>query len=200
MIRHILIFGAALAALAGCGGTDATDAQANAAAAASANAANGSAGHGGEAGRPSLLLDADGILPGGSEESRIAFGANSLDAIEQVTPLLGARYERNASGECGTGPMEFVNWGSVVLAFQQGEFVGWELRRASETPWVGTPGGATIGSTRAELEAAMAAPLEVEQTSLGTEFNAGGFTGLLSADSPDATVTALWAGASCAMR
>lgn len=195
MNKAIFFAGVALLALAGCNEGAATDAQANAAAANEAGDA-----HGEESDGPNVLLTAEGIQPTGAEESMIAFGANSLDTIEQVTPVLGETYDQDASTECGAGPMEFAMWDNVWLSFQQGEFVGWELRAAQEDPWVGTPGGVTIGSARADLEAALGAPVTVEQTSLGVEFNGGGYTGLLSADAPDATVTALWAGANCAMR
>ena len=197
MNKYILFAGAALFALAACGGADASDAQANVATAADANAADA---HGEEGGSPNVLLEANAILPAGTEESRIAFGANSLDTIEQVTPILGETYDKEESAECGAGPMEFASWDNVVLMFSQGEFVGWELRAGSEEPWIGTPGGITIGSPRADLAAALGAAPTVEQTSLGTEFNGGGYTGLLSADTPDATVTALWAGTNCIMR
>ena len=200
MNRTMVIAAAASLALAGCGEPAANHAAEANAAATAAPAANAAAARGDEAGSPTLLLDATGILAGGAEESRIPFGANSLDTIERVVPLLGATYESNESAECGAGPMEFANWDNVVLNFQQGEFVGWELRRASREPWAGTPGGATIGTPRAELEAALGAPPIVEQTSLGTEFSAGGFSGLLSGAAPDATVTALWAGTTCIMR
>ena len=207
-----LIAMTALALVVGCnraGGNNsanASNAPANAAAGNSATANKAAAAehgdeHGGhETGEPTLLLDKDGILAGGTEESRIAFGSNSLDTIKRVTPLLGKLYDKDESKECGAGPMEFASWGKVVLMFKEGEFVGWELREASDKPWVGTPGGVTIGSPRSELPAAIGAAPKVEKTSLGVEFNAGGFTGLLSSDKPDAKVTALWAGTNCIMR
>ena len=197
MTKALLIASAALLALAGCGEADAGEAPANAAVAATANAADAP---GGQADGPRLLLAADGVMPGGTDAAKIAFGANSLDTIEQVTPLLGGTYDKDESSECGAGPMEFANWGPVVLMFSQGEFVGWEQREASAKPFIGTAGGASVGSSRADLAAALGAPVTVEQSSLGAEFNAGGFSGLLSADTPDATVTALWAGTNCAMR
>ena len=205
-----LIALAAVALLAGCDrGGGGNDAGAGRAPAGAANIAAGdnraAAEHGDErggheTGRPTLLLASDGIMAGGTLESRIGFGANSLDTIERVTPLLGPGYQRNQGSECGAGPMEFANWGKVVLNFMNGEFVGWELRQASDAPWIGTPGGVTIGTPRSELEAALGARPNVRRTSLGTEFDAGGFSGLLSSDAQDATVTALWAGTNCVMR
>jgi hypothetical protein len=54
------------------------------------------------------------------------------------------------------------------------------------------------GSTRAELEAVY--EVEVEPTSLGIEFSAGGIGGLLDGESPDARITAMWAGVTCLFR
>lgn len=210
--RTTLIAVSALALIAGCNrsagnnSANASNAPANASAgnaAAANNTASAEHGdeHGGhETGKPTLLLDKDGIFAGGTEESKVAFGSNSLDTIERVTKLLGANYDKDESEECGAGPMEFASFGKVVLNFQQGEFVGWELREASNEPWIGNPGGLTIGSPRSELQAATGAEPKVEKTSLGVEFNSGGFTGLLSSDKPDAKVTALWAGTNCIMR
>lgn len=209
---NALIVLGALALVAGCdrgasdrtGANNAVSAPAgvgnSATAGGPAVAGNQAARNGHETGRPTLVLAADGIMAGGTPQSRIAFGANSLDAIERVTPLLGASYDRGEGSECGAGPIAFANWGKVVLNFQQGELVGWELRQASQDPWIGTPGGATIGTPRSELQAALGTAPTVEQTSLGTEFSAGGFSGLLSADAADARVTALWAGTNCMMR
>jgi hypothetical protein len=207
-LRTTLIAVSALALVAGCNrgaGNNSANARSapasNGAASNNAASAEHGAEHGGhETGKPTLLLDKDGILAGGTEESRVAFGSNSLDTIERVTPLLGADYDKDESKECGAGPMEFASFGKVVLMFQQGEFVGWELKEASGEPWIGTPGGITIGSPRSELQTATGAAPKVEKTSLGVEFNAGGFTGLLSSDKPDAKVTALWAGTNCIMR
>ena len=118
-----------------------------------------------------------------------------------MTPLLGATYDKDESSDCGAGPSDFANWGPLVLTFRQGEFVAWEMREQPATgPRLATAGGAAVGSTRSQLRSAFGAPVSVEQTSLGTEFNAGGFTGLLDGDTPAAKVTALWAGETCVMR
>lgn len=211
-LRTTFVAMAALVLVAGCNrgagnnSANAGNAPSNAAAANAATANKAAADehgdeHGGhETGKPTLVLDKDGILAGGTEESRIAFGANRADTIQRVTPLLGSKFDEDENKECGAGPMQFASYGKVVLMFQGGKFAGWELREASNEPWVGTPGGVTIGSPRSELQTALGAPPQVEKTSLGVEFNAGGFTGLLSSDKPDAKVTALWAGTNCIMR
>ncbi len=150
--------------------------------------------------RPALLLDSEGVSVAGETQGRLAFGANSLDTVEAVSALLGTGFDRNESQECGAGAMEFANWGPVVLMFQTGEFVGWELREASDRPWLGTPGGATIGTGRGDLRAGLGEEPQVEESTIGIEFHAAGYSGLLSADGPDGRVTALWAGTNCIMR
>src|SRR3546814_13009983 len=63
---------------------------------------------------------------------------------------------------------------------------------------LGTMAGITRGSTRSDLESAYAA--EVGETTLGTEFTAGGLSGLLDGNGPTAYITTLWAGTTCAFR
>jgi hypothetical protein len=41
---------------------------------------------------------------------------------------------------------------------------------------------------------------EISQTSLGTEFDAGGLSGVLSGRGPDARIEGLWAGMACIAR
>ena len=202
MTRIAIFAAAALIALGGCddrGGTGKDRANA-ATGGGSAAEAGSNRGQGEEAGSTRVLLEPDAVIAGGTEEGRIPFGTGADQAIERLTPLLGADIERNSSDECGAGPMQFANWGEVALNFQEGRLVGWSLRVASQAPWIGTPGGATIGTPRSELGSALAGPLTVEETSLGTEFSAGGLSGLLSGPGPNATVTDLWAGTNCIMR
>lgn len=149
---------------------------------------------------PAFAVNSQGIMPDGTPDSLIAFGANSLDTVEAVSAVAGDLYDQDESDECGAGPMEFAHWGPIMLTFQNGEFVGWELRDGAQDAGMGLTNGATIGSTRQELEAAIGAPVTVEESTLGNEFVSGGISGLLDADTPDARVTALWAGIDCAMR
>ena len=201
MRRCILLTSAAALSVAACAESGPDDAStANSSTGLAVTSANEQEhGHGEESDSPSLLLESNGIMPGGRSEDRVAFGSDGSGAIALVGALVGA-HDTEASSECGAGPMEFASYEKVVLMLQQGKLVGWELREASEQPWIGTPGGVTIGTPRSELASALGASPIVEQSSLGVEFSAGGFHGLLSGDTPDATVTALWAGTNCIMR
>lgn len=59
--------------------------------------------------------------------------------------------------------------------------------------------GLGVGASRESLENGGLA-VDVSESTLGTEFAAGGLYGLLSGDGPDATVTHLWAGTACSFR
>ena len=55
-----------------------------------------------------------------------------------------------------------------------------------------------IGSTRAQLLDVYDA--KIEQTTLGTEFNAAGLSGILDGTGAKAKVTNLWSGVNCVFR
>lgn len=207
MTRHILLTGILLLALAACGGAGnnntAGNAQGNAANVA-APAANDSAtandqGHTQDG--PRLLLTGTGILADGTDSSAVRFGASRADTMAAATRTLGRERAMNAIEDCsGSGPAQAADYGALVLFFQQDRFVGWEQRAASERPYIGTAGGASVGNTRATIATGLGGPITVEQSTLGTEFNRGEISGMLASDRPDAVVERLWAGMNCAMR
>lgn len=208
---HILA-GVALLSLAACqgGGKNAANQAGgnNAANAAAANAATPAANnaqaeeHGHNHDGPRILLIDGAVLADGSDASRVAFGASRTDTIAAVSRTLGQPKSVNAIDECdGSGVATTgADFGALMLFFQEDKFVGWEQRSASENPYVGTPGGANVGTRRSELEAALGGAPTVEQSSLGTEFGRGEISGLLASDRPDAAVQRLWSGTNCAMR
>ena len=102
------------------------------------------------------------------------------------------------NSECGAGPLEYAVWADgLTLYFQDGNFAGWALDPRAEGAHA-TASGVGPGSTRAHLDAAYDA--EVEETTLGTEFTAGGLSGLLDGQGPDARIGAMWAGVNCVFR
>ena len=105
-----------------------------------------------------------------------------------------APVEQGAGGDC---PGSFARWeNGLSLRYRDGRFIGWSLQGGDAS--VTTASGAGIGTTRAELEDAVA--ITVRSTSLGTEFTAGSLAGVL--DRPDSAgkVTNLWAGDVCIAR
>ena len=59
--------------------------------------------------------------------------------------------------------------------------------------------GVGIGTTRIEMAESLTFEI-YEDSTIGTEFQTAGFSGLLGSDAPDARVTDLWAGTNCIFR
>jgi hypothetical protein len=154
--------------------------------------------------RPKLAIDGEGLRlidPSTGAATPLRFGTDQptlLAALnDRGAPKLG-RLE-----ECGAGPLDQARWpDGLSLYFQDSKFAGWALGQrdagSAATPLPTTMAGIGIGSTRAELDAAQRP--EVMESSLGTEFSAGGLGGVLDGTRRGARVTHLWAGATCIMR
>jgi hypothetical protein len=192
----MLLFG-----LASCG-PEADKTDANAAANGAANAAAPAAS--GEAPAPPsppaerspLVLEGAGIgIPDASPPRIVSFDTAKPSAIDAVTRALGHPPTKlGENGECGGGGLEFAEWkGEITLWFENGRFAGWDNKGKLKTT-----GGIGIGSSRADL--AQLAGLEVEESTLGTEFRAGGLSGILSSKAPGGKVTSLWGGTTCVFR
>ena len=129
--------------------------------------------------------------------SPLAFGAPFHQTVDAVTRAQGAPTDTGVLPECPAGPLDFATWAGGLTAYgAEDAFVGWAVNGREAT--ASTMSGAGVGSTRAEVESAYV--IEAQETSLGTEFTAGGIAGLFSGPGADATVTALWAGTSCTFR
>ena len=164
----------------------------NGASAGSAPAANGTPG----ASRPLLRLTSDGLLVAGPG-TQLAFGMAKAEAVVAVTAILGQPTDQGSNQECGAGPMEFVEFGPLALNFQDGAFVGWFHSQPARTPPLTTATSVGIGTARDQIVGEGQGPLQVSETSLGTQFEISGINGLLSGPEPNATVTSLWAGTNC---
>lgn len=147
-----------------------------------------------------VTLEGGGLrLVGPSGTTRaLPFGTAVAAVEEALTGALGAPIRSGVQSECGVGPLDYRVWpGGLTTNAQDGALVGWngaaDLARSFTTMT-----GVTIGSTRAELEAAYA--VEVRETSLGQEFSAGELHGLLNGTGSDAQVLHLWSGSICAFR
>jgi hypothetical protein len=153
---------------------------------------------------PPMLVDGDGLRlldRSGGGERRFAFGSD----WQEVRKALAFRGEPETAinPECGAGPLEYARWpDGLTLYAQAGKFAGWVLDGRSAG--VGAAGGISTaagigpGRTRADLDEAYAPA--VSQTTLGTEFTGGGFSGLLDGPGENAKIVALWAGVSCNFR
>jgi hypothetical protein len=210
MTKLHLLTGALLLSLTACGGAR-TNASANGQASATNNTVASSAapapnqaaaaGDDHDQGNPRVLLTGEGLETDGSAPAKLGFGATRAAALAMVSPIWGQPASTQNVEDCGgSGQATAASFGAVMLYFQNDKLVGWEQREASQTPWVGTPGGASVGMRRPQLSDALGGAPKVEKTSLGTEFSRGGVSGLLASDNEDAQVDRLWAGNACAMR
>jgi hypothetical protein len=149
---------------------------------------------------PALNLAPDGltlVLESGAAR-QLAFGTPRDAAVRMVTAALGAPVSQGLNEECPAGALESVEFdGGLGLWFSDGDFAGWDLNSREDGRFT-TAAGIGLGSTRRQLEDVVA--IEVEDSSLGHEFRAGGFSGLLSALAPTGKITALWAGTTCIFR
>lgn len=143
-----------------------------------------------------LVLEGHGLrISGVAPGTELPFDSPKAAAIEAVTKALGRPpSERGTNDECGGGGLEFAEWeGEITAWFENDRFVGWDSKGKLKTP-----GGIGVGSSRAEL--ATLRGMEVEESTLGTEFRAGGLSGILASKAPDAKVIHLWGGSTCVFR
>ena len=169
------------------------------AAAPAANAGANAAAPAPAAGGVRLALAPNGleaIEPGG-RNSPLNFGRPVAEAVDGLTRMFGAPSGDSMNSDCGAGPTRIVQWsnGLRILA-QNDQMQGWEIDR----PGINALGDLQVGMTRAQLEANQAS---FEQSTLGTEWTVGDgeatVGGLLSDNTPAATVTHMWAGLTCHM-
>lgn len=159
---------------------------------------------------PVIALDGEGLrlVDTKSGATRpLAFGV-SQDQLKTVTEKLKGPAESGRNSECGAGPLSYLSWSDGLTLYSlDGLFAGWALdergaAKAAKGPKAAarltTISGVGIGSTRAELLSAYDA--KVEETTLGTEFNAAGLSGILDGKGTGAKVTNLWSGVNCVFR
>lgn len=147
--------------------------------------------------RPALQLATNGLelrdVESG-ETDLIGFGTGQDDTVQFLGRALNEPSGSGMSEECGAGPLGTVDFGDLRAYFKAGEFVGWE-----STSGFHSKQGIHVGMTSDELMAATD-EMEGEETSIGYEWNADGFSGLLTEGGPTGTITTIWAGTTCVMR
>lgn len=165
---------------------------------------------------PVLSLDGEGLRlidPDSGATRPLSFGV-PLDQLKLVTEKLKGRAEAGRAEECGAGPLAYLRWDDgLTLYALDGLFAGWALdetgapptgadgakaKDGKAAPRLTTISGVGIGSTRAQLLDVYDA--KIEQTTLGTEFNAAGLSGILDGTGAKAKVTNLWSGVNCVFR
>ena len=149
---------------------------------------------------PVLLIDGGGLVMRGTDGKRrvIAFGGPAADALAAARQFYGEPQTVEVLEECGAGPLQASRFSGLTLAAQDGQFAGWWVDASHKPPQPKTERGIGVGSTRAALAAAYS--VEAFDSSLGDEFTADDFAGLTDGKGDGASVTHLWAGATCIMR
>lgn len=153
---------------------------------------------------PALAIDAEGLRLFDRETGAarpIAFGTPRTQALAALA--FRGPPQTGTQSECGAGALDYAAWpDGLKVYFQRDRFVGWAADRLAATtgtpPAIATAAGIGPGSNRSDLTDAYAATFS--QTSLGTEFAAGGLYGLLDGAAPTATISNMWAGVSCNFR
>jgi hypothetical protein len=143
-----------------------------------------------------IVLEGAGLrIPGASPPRTLAFDMPEPATIEALTTALGRPpTELGENEECGGGGMKFAEWkDELTVWFLDGRFAGWDSEGKLKTIE-----GIGIGSSRADV--AGLPGFEVEESTLGTEFRAGGLSGILDSKAPAAKVEHLWGGATCVFR
>ncbi|HEX2763524.1 MAG TPA: hypothetical protein VHM92_06720 [Allosphingosinicella sp.] len=142
--------------------------------------------------KPAVVLEGDGLQLGGR---RLAFGATQDAVVKDLAAAIGKpATEEGNQEECGGGPLYSVGWdGKFYALFEEGKFAGWEDRGRFQTQT-----GLRVGSPRQQV--ASLTGVSIEESTLGIEFSAGGFGGVLESKAPDAKVTDFWAGTTCVFR
>ncbi len=152
--------------------------------------------------QPRLAVDPEGLrwfLPPNGSARPLPFGTSQADLLASLERVRG-RAAQGTNADCGAGPAQYANWADgLSIVFQNGRFAGWGLDgRAAGA--IATADGIGPGATRAQLDEAIGPPLAVRKSSLGTEFSAGAYHGLLDGSGADARITDMWAGVSCVAR
>lgn len=125
----------------------------------------------------------------------IPFGTPQADVLNILQASQGnPPQEQGENLDCN---LAYAAWADgLSVSFANDRFVGWFVRAGSGA-WT-TVSGIGIGSTRAELESVY--QVQVQATSLGTEFVIGEMAGTLDSSTADARVVRLWAGQVCLAR
>lgn len=162
---------------------------------------------------PVISLDGEGLRlvdPKSGATRPLSFGIDEAQ-LKRVAEKLKGPAKSGRNEECGAGPLAYLSWDDGLTLYSlDGLFAGWALDErgaapATKAPAMGdaparltTISGVGIGSTRAQLLDVYDAT--IEQTSLGTEFNAAGLSGILDGKGEKAKVTNLWSGVNCVFR
>ena len=132
--------------------------------------------------------------PDATATATLPFGAPFHDSLRLLATVMGHDFSVYLPEECPAGPVVVVSFpGQIDLIYQQDQLAGWMLRPGSD---LSTPSGIGLGTPLAGLGSF--ATLEIMESTLGWEFQAGSVSGLLS--DREGIVEHLWSGTVCIFR
>lgn len=131
--------------------------------------------------------------------TRLEFGGADKDTtVNALTIALGEPTGSEEGLECGPGVLDAVNWDGLSTYYLDGTFAGWYLEEPAPTQLT-TADGIGLGTPLGNLRASYP-DVEVDETTIGFEWTAGGLFGTLNEDSDTALVASIWSGANCIAR
>ncbi len=149
---------------------------------------------------PALALATDGLKLDDVESGKsdtVGFGTSQDDTVSFIGRALGAPTKSALDETCDGGALGTVDFqGGLRLFFKAGNFVGWQVD--DESGYKGS-NGIALGMRYTDVNK-LAREVEGEDSSLGFEFTADGYHGLLTEGGANGKVTTLWAGTICANR
>ena len=151
-----------------------------------------------------LALSGDGLLLINEQSEKtqaIPFDTDVTTSIADVSSALGKHTETSQNSECPAGAMSFITWSNGLTMNAIGKrFVGWAVRRNTESVNLTMMNGIGLGKTLTDLKENYS-NVEVIESTLGTEFFVpDSLSGLLSANEPNGVITNLWSGVACNFR
>ncbi|MXO50281.1 hypothetical protein GRI42_03070 [Erythrobacter gaetbuli] len=190
MIRHSLPLAALALALAACGEAETAPTDEATSGEQQAPAADRFEG-------TKLVVNANGVAGASADSAMVLrFGSPRADVEKLAESAWGTAGETSRQEECGAGPMDFVSYGPLQLAFQDDKFSGWFLQTGEGVATSdGIRPGVTIDALKSERQVR-----EIESTLPGEfEYTTGDF-GTIRGFSEQGTITGLQAGLSCFFR
>lgn len=143
-----------------------------------------------------VALHGEGMVAGAES---FFFAAGQREVETALAGVLGKAADTAEMSECGAGPMEATSFsGGLTVNFQDGKFVGWNLRRVevSGAENIVMDADVTIGMATDALEN-IAGYSPVEGSTLGEEFSVGNDLGGFV---EEGEVAMLYAGTQCFFR
>jgi hypothetical protein len=146
-----------------------------------------------------IAVDGQGLRlfdPKTKAAAQIAFGWSKTDVLAVLLRLRGPS-DNGTIEDCGD--LYYAKWpDGLNLVFENDRFAGWGLDRRAAGVFA-SASGIGPGSTRNQLNTAHA-DVQVEDSSLGVEFEAAGYAGVLDGPKKSAKITDMWAGKVCIAR